>query len=115
MNNHQLIQTKNVLAFAFVIQVIAIIGLIYEKTIKDHDEENTRSKKKKGRYLRKTSLPKPNQSMWHRIKHVGDDQEFLHFIAFSRESFNELCLIVGPTILSTSDFEIQLVHLNHGI
>ena len=55
-----------------------------------------------GRFKQSGALHKPEKSFWHRIKKNGDELEFLHFTAFTREAFGELVTIVAPFILSHS-------------
>jgi hypothetical protein len=59
-------------------------------------------KTKSGRYLRHGSLLHPSRSFWTKVYNIGDDLEFLHFTAFSREAFNDLVLCCKDYILSHS-------------
>ena len=57
--------------------------------------------RKSGRYLRGGALPSPKESFWRRIDRIGDEMEFLHFLAFTRESFDDLVNILTPGIISS--------------
>ena len=46
--------------------------------------------KPKSRYLRNGTLGNPGNSTWKRTDVLGDDKEFLHFTAFTREAFDPL-------------------------
>ena len=50
-------------------------------------------KKKTGRYLRSGAVPSRVESVWFKVDHYGDEQEFLHFTSLSRGSFNVLCIL----------------------
>ena len=37
-------------------------------------------------------------SVWARVDHLGDDKEFLHFLRFTRESFDTLLAVTEHVI-----------------
>ena len=53
-----------------------------------------------GRYLKGGSIPTYKTSVWYLTDTKGDDLEFLHFLALTRESFNCLVLICESFIAS---------------
>ena len=54
-----------------------------------------------GRYRRRV-VGQSKDSFWYRVRHHGDDLEFLHFTAFSREAINELVELTQQSIISLS-------------
>ena len=54
-----------------------------------------------GRY-RRLVVGQSKDSFWYRVRHHGDDLEFLHFTAFSREAINELVELTQQSIISSS-------------
>lgn len=54
----------------------------------------------KRRYLRNGAVPSRMESVCFKVDHYGDEQEFLHFTSLSRESFNVICILTEPVLIS---------------
>lgn len=62
------------------------------------EQERRKTKRKQDRYLRSGSLHDLSKSVWARVDNLGDDKEFLHFLGFTRESFDTILAVTEPEI-----------------
>ena len=64
-------------------------------------QAQTVERAEQGRFRREV-IGHQKESFWYRIREYGDDLEFLHFTAFSREAISELVELTKDIITSTS-------------
>ena len=95
---------KHIAAMAAVAAVSTMQSIISSNTIavtailQQSSEGNV--KKKTGRYLRSGAVPNRVESVWFKVDNYGDELEFLHFTSLSRHSFNVLCILTEPVLIT---------------
>jgi hypothetical protein len=59
----------------------------------NYKKEGTLPKK-----LRNSAVPSRMESIWFKVDHYGDEQEFLHFTSLFYDSFHDLCILTEPVL-----------------
>ena len=78
-----------ILAATTIVQHVRNQNMLLEMSVvaAHHEHERKKRLSRKGRYCRRGALHTPLDSFWYKVRLKGDDMEFLHFTAFTRESF----------------------------
>ena len=99
-NNNMHLAAMAAAATVSTMQSIISSNTIAVTAILQQSSEDQQVQKKKGRYLRNSAVPSRVESVWFKVDHYGDEQEFLHFTLLSRESFNVLCILTEPVLIT---------------
>ena len=110
-NNKKHIAVMAAAAAVSTMQSIISSNTIAVTAILQQSSEDQQVQTKKGRYLRSGAVPSRVESVWFKIDYYGDEQEFLHSTLLSRESFNVLCILTEPVLITLYHCIEMMAHL----